>query len=111
MQALEEQTNFYLKKYGYNDVFVTTVFHQWMGGFPADEAEAMGLIAYSSAVAQMAGATKVITKTPLESIGIPTKEANASGIKTSKLVVQLLKDQKFPKSKELEEEKSNKKRS
>lgn len=106
MQALEEQTNFYLKKYGYNDVFVTTVFHQWMGGFPADEAEAMGLIAYSSAVAQMAGATKVITKTPLESIGIPTKEANASGIKTSKLVVQLLKDQKFPKSKELEEEKN-----
>ena len=24
----------YLKKYGYDDVVVTTVLHQWMGGFP-----------------------------------------------------------------------------
>ncbi len=46
----------------------------------------------------------MITKTPLESIGIPTKEANAMGIKASKFVTQLLKDQKFPDSKELEEE-------
>ncbi|MFA5720363.1 MAG: methylaspartate mutase subunit E [Acholeplasmataceae bacterium] len=104
MRALEEQTNDYLKKHGYHDVVVTTVFHQWMGGFPPDESEAMGLIAYSSAVAQMSKATKMITKTPLESIGIPTKEANAMGIKNSKLVVQILKDQNFPESKRLTEE-------
>lgn len=101
MKALEEQTNYYLKEKGFNDVFVTTVFHQWMGGFPEDEAEAMGLISYSSAVARFSGATKMITKTPLESIGIPTKEANAMGIKASKFVVQLLKDQSFPASEEL----------
>lgn len=96
IRTLQKQTDEYLHKYGYNDVCVTTVFHQWMGGFPADEAEAMGLIAMSSTVAALSGATKMINKTPHESVGIPTKEANADGIKASKLVTRLLQDQKFP---------------
>lgn len=96
IRTLQEQTDAYLKKFGYNDVIVTTVFHQWMGGFPYDEAEALGLIAMSSTVAALSGATKMITKTPHESIGIPTKEANGTGIKASKIVTKLLEDQKFP---------------
>ena len=98
IRTLQEQTDSYLKKFGYNDVIVTTVFHQWMGGFPADESEAVGLISMSSTVAALAGATKMITKTPHESVGIPTKEANATGIKASKIVTKLLQDQKFPES-------------
>ena len=39
IRTLEELTDEYLKKYGYDDVEVTTVLHQWMGGFPADEAK------------------------------------------------------------------------
>lgn len=104
IHMLQELTEEYLKRYGY-DVFVTTVFHQWMGGFPQDEAKASGLIAMASTVAAMAGATKMITKTPYESIGVPTKEINAFGIRESKMVVTLLKDQKMPYSKELEIEK------
>ena len=104
IRTLEEQTEEYLKKYGYNDVVVTTVFHQWMGGFPADEAEALGLISMSSTVGALSGATKMITKTPHESVGIPTKEANGTGIKASKIVTRLLEDQKFPMCKELEDE-------
>lgn len=104
MHALRSQTEEYLHKYGYNDVVVTTVFHQWMGGFPADEDKAMGLISLSSAVAALAKADKMINKTPLESVGIPTKEANASGIKASKLVVGILKEQKYEDNKRLEEE-------
>ena len=73
--------------------------------FPQDEAKASGLIAMASTVAAMAGATKMITKTPYESIGVPTKEINAFGIRESKMVVTLLKDQKMPYSKELEIEK------
>ena len=98
IRTLQKQTDEYIKKFGYKDVCVTTVFHQWMGGFPADEAEAMGLIAMSSTVAALSGATKMINKTPHESVGIPTKEANADGIKASKLVTRLLQDQKFPES-------------
>ncbi|MCI7530799.1 MAG: methylaspartate mutase subunit E [Eubacteriales bacterium] len=96
VRSLQKQTDAYLKKFGYNDVTVTTVFHQWMGGFPQDEAEALGLIAMSSTFAALSGATKMITKTPHESVGVPTKEANGIGIKASKIVVKLLAEQKFP---------------
>ena len=95
IRALQEQTEEYLEKFGYKDMVVTTVFHQWMGGFPADENQAMGLIAMSSTVAALSKATKMINKTPLESVGIPTKEANAAAIKASKLVVTMLKEQQY----------------
>lgn len=103
LRALEEQANFYFKKYNY-DVFLTTVFHQWMGGFPADESKAFGVIGTGAATAVLAGATKVIVKTPHEAIGIPTKEANAAGIKCTKMILNLLKGQRLPNSKELSTE-------
>jgi methylaspartate mutase epsilon subunit len=96
IHMLDELTNYYLKKHGYHDVFVTTVFHQWMGGFPKDEAMATGLISMASTVAQLAGATKMITKTPYESIGVPTKEINGVGIRASKMVTRLLAEQRMP---------------
>ncbi len=105
IRMLDELTNEYLLIKGYHDIFVTTVFHQWMGGFPSDEAKAIGLISMASTVAQLGGATKMITKTPYESIGVPTKEINAVGIKASKMVCSLLRDQKMPSSHKLKEEK------
>ncbi len=104
IRTLQKLTEEYLHRYGYDDVIITTVFHQWMGGFPADEDKAMGLISMSSTVAALSKATKMITKTPYESIGIPTKEANARGIKASKLVVTLLQDQQYVDSEALEAE-------
>lgn len=103
MRALEEQTEEYFREYGY-DVYVTTVFHQWMGGFPQDEAKAFGLISTGAATAALAGATKVIVKTPHEAVGIPSKEANAQGIRATKMALNLLKGQRMPLSKELETE-------
>jgi methylaspartate mutase epsilon subunit len=104
IRTLQKQTEEYLVRFGYQDVFVTTVFHQWMGGFPADESEALGLISMSSTVGALSKATKMITKTPHESVGIPTKEANGIGIKTSKLVTRLLVEQKLSDSLELSTE-------
>lgn len=104
LKVLEKLTNHYLNLKGFNDVYVTTVFHQWMGGFPEDEASALSLISYASVVATLAGATKMITKTPHESVGIPTKEANAEGIKASKFITNLLNGQTYPDSTELTEE-------
>ena len=104
IRSLEEQVNEYLQAYGYNDVFITTVFHQWMGGFPADESKAFGVIATGAAIASLAGATKVIVKTPHEAIGIPTKEANAAGIKATKMALNLLEGQRLSDSKELQDE-------
>lgn len=104
IHMLQQMTESFMAAHGYQDMIITTVFHQWMGGFPADEAAASGLIGYASSVAALAGATKMITKTVYESIGVPTKEINAMGIRESKLVVSLLKDQKMPPSPRLTEE-------
>jgi methylaspartate mutase epsilon subunit len=90
--------------FGYKDMEISTVFHQWMGGFPQDEAEAMALIAYSSSVAALSKATKIISKSPHESIGIPTMEANVLGIKASKFIVNMLKDQSMVDSETLRSE-------
>jgi methylaspartate mutase epsilon subunit len=104
IRTLEELTDEYLQKYGYNDVIVTTVLHQWMGGFPADEAKAFGVISLGSTIAALAKATKVIVKTPHEAVGIPTMEANAAGLRCTKQVVNMLSDQNFQNN-ELEAEK------
>lgn len=103
IRALIEQSEEYFKTYGYN-VELTTVFHQWMGGFPADEAKAFGVISWGAATAALAGATKVIVKTPHEAVGIPTMEANAQGIRATKQTLNLLKGQRLEMSKELESE-------
>ena len=104
IRALEQQTEEYLRRFGYNDVYVTTVFHQWMGGFPADEAKAFGVISVGAATAAMAGATKVIVKTPHEALGIPTMEANAQGIRDTVMTLNMLKGQRMPMSPELQTE-------
>jgi len=104
IRTLEELTDEYLQKYGYTDVQVTTVLHQWMGGFPADEAKAFGVISSGSLIAALSKATKVIVKSPHEAVGIPTMEANAEGMRCTKQVVNMLSDQKFE-SQALEDEK------
>ena len=104
IRTLEELTDEYLKKYGYGDVQVTTVLHQWMGGFPADEAKAFGVISSGSLIAALSKATKVIVKTPHEAVGIPTMEANAEGLRCTKQVVNMMADQTFQ-SASLEQEK------
>lgn len=93
IRTLEELTEEYLHKFGYNDVNVTTVFHQWMGGFPADEAKAFGVISWGAACAALSKATKVIVKTPHEAAGVPTKEANAQGLRCTKQLTNMLVDQ------------------
>ncbi len=95
IRALEQQTDEYLEKYGHKDVVVTTVLHQWMGGFPADEAKAFGVIASGSMIAALSKATKVIVKSPHEAVGIPTMEANAEGLRCTKQVVNMMTDQVF----------------
>jgi len=104
IRVLQELTDEYLQKYGYNDVQVTTVLHQWMGGFPADEAKAFGVISTGSLIAALSKATKVIVKTPHEAVGIPTMEANAEGLRCTKQVVNMMADQNFQDA-HLEEEK------
>jgi len=95
IRTLEELTDVYLKEHGYDDVIVTTVLHQFMGGFPPDEAKAFGVISWGSAVGALAKATKIIVKTPHEAMGIPTMEANAQGLRCTKQLISMLADQRL----------------
>ncbi|MFB6193818.1 MAG: methylaspartate mutase subunit E, partial [Halobaculum sp.] len=76
-----------------DEVTVTTVFHQWMGGFPRDEARAQGVIGLGSATAALAEPDKIITKSPQEAKGVPTAEANAAGTRTTKQTLRMLTEQ------------------
>lgn len=102
IRTLQELAEEYCEKLGYKDMQLTTVFHQWMGGFPEDESKAYGVISNGAAAARLSGATKVIVKTTHEAIGVPTKEANANAIKATKMVLNLLDGQTLPDSKELD---------
>ncbi len=93
VQVLQSLADEYLRKYGYGDVNVTTVLHQWMGGFPQEESKAYAVISWGSAVAALAHATKVIVKTPHEAVGVPTKEANADGMLCTRQMINMLGEQ------------------
>lgn len=105
LTTLKELATEYIEKANYQDVQLSTVFHQWMGGFPQDEAQAFAVIAWGGVAAVLGGATKIIVKTPHEAMGIPTKEANAQGLRTTKQMINMLKDQSLDHSLKLEQEK------
>ncbi len=104
VRTLGELTREYLGMFGFGDVRVTTVFHQWMGGFPEDEAKAFGVISWGAAAAALSKATKVIVKSPHEAQGIPTKEANAAGLRTTRQLIDMLREQRMPVIGEVTEE-------
>jgi methylaspartate mutase epsilon subunit len=70
LRSLRELADEYFRAEGFDDFELTTVFHQWMGGFPEDEAKAFGVISWGSAAAVFSGAEKVIVKSPHEAMGI-----------------------------------------
>lgn len=96
IRSLRELADEYFHANGYENYELSTVFHQWMGGFPEDESRAFAVISWGAAVAGMAGATKVITKSPHEAYGIPTAEANGQGLRASNQMLNMVRDQKFP---------------
>jgi methylaspartate mutase epsilon subunit len=104
IKALREMANEHFPKNGFDKCTLTTVFHQWMGGFPQDEAKSFSVIAWGAAAASLSGATKVIVKTPHEALGIPTKEANAQGLRATKQMLNMLQDQVIANSEALEDE-------
>ncbi len=89
---------------GYADYELTTVFHQWMGGFPEKESQAFAVIAWGGVIASMAGASKVITKTPHEAHGIPTREANLQGLEATRQIINMLMEQGADTSDEIDRE-------
>jgi len=85
----------YLDKFNYK-MTITSKFDQWMGAFPHDEQSAYGVIVLGAATAALGGAQQTIVKSPQEAMGVPSKEANAGGIKATKKAISLLQKQSYP---------------
>ncbi len=97
IQSLRELAHEYFQSYGYTDYELSTVFHQWMGGFPEDESKAFAIISWGAAVAGMSGATKVITKKPARSTGVSRLPLPTfRGLKASRQMLNMVNEQKFP---------------
>ena len=75
-----------LDKFGFEDIKLRLVYHQWMGAFPFDKTKAEAIIGSSSIIASLINADKIVTKTYQESIGVPTITANKDGIKLVKYI-------------------------
>jgi methylaspartate mutase epsilon subunit len=79
----------YLAKKGYRDVFTPITSLHWMGAWPHDETQAATLVSYGGTLAAIGGAVSVTTKSTHEAHGIPTPEANAEGLRTTRMAIYL----------------------
>ena len=82
----------YLSSKGYHDVFTAVTLLHWMGAWPQDEAQAAALISYGGTLAAIAGAASVTTKSTHEAFGIPTPQANAEGLRMTRMAIYLARD-------------------
>jgi methylaspartate mutase epsilon subunit len=79
----------YLTAAGYDDMFMPVTSLHWMGAWPQDEAQCQALVSYGGTLAAVGGAVSVTTKSTHEAYGIPTPEANAEGLRTTRMAVYL----------------------
>ncbi len=85
----------YLQRFGFNDVFTPITSLHWMGAWPQDEAQAASLIVYGGTLAAVGGANSITTKTTHEAFGIPTPEANAEGLRMTRMAIYLARSLKL----------------
>jgi methylaspartate mutase epsilon subunit len=82
----------YLAKKNHRDVFTSVTLLHWMSAWPQDEAQAAALISYGGTLAAIAGAASVTTKSTHEAFGIPTPQANAEGLRMTRMAIYLARD-------------------
>ena len=79
----------YLAAAGFDDMFTPVTSLHWMGAWPQDDAQATALVSYGGTLAAVGGAVSVTTKSTHEAYGIPTPEANAEGLRTTRMAIYL----------------------
>lgn len=61
--ALKEHIQFYLlDTFSFKDINISTVFNQWIGGFPEEELKAYSLISYSTTIALFSKTNRIFVK-------------------------------------------------
>ena len=90
--ACETLAQEYLARKGYAGVFTPVTSLHWMGAWPRDDAQAATLVSYGGTLAAIGGATSVTTKSTHEAHGIPTPQANAEGLRMTRMAIYLARD-------------------
>jgi methylaspartate mutase epsilon subunit len=96
----------YLAKKGYTDVYTPITLLHWMGAWPHDEAQCAALVAYGGTLAAVAHANSVTTKSTHEAFGIPTPQANAEGLRITRMAIYLARHIRLEGLREFQDEKS-----
>jgi methylaspartate mutase epsilon subunit len=104
--ACEALAQEYLAKKGYRDVFTPITSLHWMGAWPHDDAQAATLVSYGGTLAAIGGAVSVTTKSTHEAHGIPTPEANAEGLRMTRMAIYLARGIRLDGLPEYEREKA-----
>ena len=92
LHVCSELAQEYLERLGHHGVFTPTISLHWMGAWPQDEAQAATLISYGGTLAAIGGAVSCTTKSTHEAIGIPTPEANAEGLRMTRMAIYLARN-------------------
>jgi methylaspartate mutase epsilon subunit len=106
IRACGELCQEYLGHAGHTQVFTPVTSLHWMGAWPQDEAQAAALIVYGGVLAASGGAVSVTTKSTHEAIGIPTPEANAEGLRMTRMGIYLARTIRLDGLEEYEREKA-----
>ncbi len=85
----------YLKKLGYDDVELMIGGAEIPGRYPLDHAKSFTEVIWSPLVSVLANVDLCHIKTLDEADTIPTKENNATSLRGARMMLDLLKDQKF----------------
>ncbi|MBI2289669.1 MAG: methylaspartate mutase subunit E [Betaproteobacteria bacterium] len=105
IQACGELCQEYLKQRGFDDAFTPVTSLHWMGAWPQDAAQCAALVAYGGTLAAIGGAASVTTKSTHEAFGIPTPQANAEGLRTTRMAIYLARNIRLDGMREFEDEK------
>jgi methylaspartate mutase epsilon subunit len=104
IQVCGELCQEYLRRFGY-DVFTPVTSLHWMGAWPHDEAQCAALVSYGGTLAAIGGAASVTTKSTHEAIGIPTPQANAEGLRMTRMAIYMARQIRLDGLAEFEREK------
>ncbi len=105
IQACGELCQEYLRRRGFDDVFTPVTSLHWMGAWPQDDAQCAALVAYGGTLAAIGGAVSVTTKSTHEAFGIPTPQANAEGLRMTRMAIYLARNIRLDGLQEFENEK------
>ena len=105
IQVCGELCQEYLRQQGFDDVFTPVTSLHWMGAWPQDAAQSAALIVYGGTLAAVGGAVSVTTKSTHEAFGIPTPEANAEGLRMTRMAIYLARNIRLDTMPEFQREK------